>query len=1065
MMSSWCILKRILLRSPMRRAAAILLLLLAAQAGAEVGTTWTMAVAQPPWGGNEVKNALVHNNRIHVVTESSLWRSDNGTSWTLAADLPDRMSSTMDFVSFQGRLWAIPINDNTAVPGTKKPVFSADGKVWTPVSAADAPWAQGYRNTTLVYHEKIWVFYRDGLKAYCSGDGKNWLLANTPPGVSRSGASLVVFDDKMWMLGGYREDGLFANDGWCSTDGQTWTQAYPSANLYPRNQSGTVVFDGRLWLIGGYHADTNVIDPYNVYSWEYYFNDVHSTDDGIRWDKIPGNAPECELGTESQGSSYPSGRYYPYYPVSFQNKIWLFCGHLPVYATSLPGGAPRLRKVGDAGIIEGQSYSQKKPLMVQGTPPITWSLVSGPQGMTVNPQSGTVTWPWPLYRLTPYRIRLSAKNSLGADETSWTLAVAMQPAPRLSAPVFARGTQTTATWTSIPNISGYTIQRDDTSDFSKPLATITVSSMTLNQTFTGLVNGQISWFRVRGNTVGGLTGLWSNVTSCTQDAAAPAVTLVEDTRLGDWQPAVTARLIVGATDPGSRPSGLSQMRLSLDAKNWTAWMPVYPGVSTWLGRAGSAQVHLQVSDRVGNIKELAVTVNAAAPSALYVDDDNTGGPWEGTLAHPYRKIQEAIDAATNGKVVIVAPGQYKENIQFKGKNIVLRSADPQSPEIVKATVIDGQQKGHVVVFAGTEATSCTLAGFTITNGYVTGREDCRGGGILGNRAKAAVLNNRIVNNMVYYYNGYGSEWEGIIYNYHYGHGGGIAGCDGIIGNNIIANNRFAWNSAAGATVGKPQYPPPPQIYNIVQFEGAALYDCNGPIIQNTIWNNAGKDYDGSTLAQCQGPIRDNIIWNAKPVLLRQTSVPEYCCLNSTDTPAGEGNITVNPLLVDPAGGDFHLRADSPCIDAGGFNRVLRDMDGEARGIKGVAESRGDGTLFDIGADEFAPPEQALWIMAPEGGGTVAGNASLTVHWHADPARAGSTVNLFLYYGNTLVANLGPSTNALGDGTCAVRLPNVGGADYCIRAVSVKNPALFAQSAPFVMRAANAVAPGEWMSYR
>ena len=47
---------------------------------------------------------------------------------------------------------------------------------------------------------------------------------------------------------------------------------------------------------------------------------------------------------------------------------------------------------------------------------------------------------------------------------------------------------------------------------------------------------------------------------------------------------------------------------------------------------------------------------------LYVDDDNTIGPWDGTRAHPFQTIQEGIDAAENDDTVFVRNGIYHEQI-------------------------------------------------------------------------------------------------------------------------------------------------------------------------------------------------------------------------------------------------------------------------------------------------------------------------------------------------------------------------------------------------------------------
>ena len=59
----------------------------------------------------------------------------------------------------------------------------------------------------------------------------------------------------------------------------------------------------------------------------------------------------------------------------------------------------------------------------------------------------------------------------------------------------------------------------------------------------------------------------------------------------------------------------------------------------------------------------------------------------------YKTIQDAIDAAKNGDTILVAPEIYRENIDFLGKAITLRSdadGDPQTHDILpEKTIIDG----------------------------------------------------------------------------------------------------------------------------------------------------------------------------------------------------------------------------------------------------------------------------------------------------------------------------------------------------------------------------------------
>ncbi|HEY74959.1 MAG TPA: DUF5123 domain-containing protein [Thermoflexia bacterium] len=72
--------------------------------------------------------------------------------------------------------------------------------------------------------------------------------------------------------------------------------------------------------------------------------------------------------------------------------------------------------------------------------------------------------------------------------------------------------------------------------------------------------------------------------------------------------------------------------------------------------------------------------------------------------------------------------------------------------------------------------------------------------------------------------------------------------------------------------------------------------------------------------------------------------------NGADTSGGvvtsTDEIGGDPLFVNPAGGDYHLRAGSPAIDAGtAVPWLTTDLDGDQRPLC---------VGYDVGADEYVP---------------------------------------------------------------------------------------------------------------
>lgn len=133
---------------------------------------------------------------------------------------------------------------------------------------------------------------------------------------------------------------------------------------------------------------------------------------------------------------------------------------------------------------------------------------------------------------------------------------------------------------------------------------------------------------------------------------------------------------------------------------------------------------------------------------LYVNAANAGAE-QGTQASPFRTVQAAIDAADSGDKIMVAAGEYQQNLRIQTKALVLEGgyAANWSRDITNNTTTLASPGGNAVI--NLIETDSTIDGFTITGGTGSTEElpySTHGGGIYSRDGSPTISNNIIAEN-------------------------------------------------------------------------------------------------------------------------------------------------------------------------------------------------------------------------------------------------------------------------------------------------------------------------------
>ncbi len=417
---------------------------------------------------------------------------------------------------------------------------------------------------------------------------------------------------------------------------------------------------------------------------------------------------------------------------------------------------------------------------------------------------------------------------------------------------------------------------------------------------------------------------------------------------------------------------------------------------------------------------LSLGLFPTAASTLYVDLNSTNPtPPYADLPTAATNIQDAVDASTNGDLILVNDGVYQDGYAISGQSggggkgggllstnrvAVTKPVMVQSLNGPGAAYMDGGDVYRCVFLAN----GATLSGFTLQNGAVgwvqttvefghtnstTNAVD--GGGVAGLMLPIPSLYQGVVSNCLLTGNtatGFGGGASGVtlINCTLTGNaaiaGGGAASCN--LWNCIVNGNSAETN---GTLIIGPPYPTVASatgggicsstafnclIENNNAFDGGGAYETH--LVNCTIVNNTAAFGGGVDEEQTTPGSQVVYLWVTNCIIYDNHAGSggnygsgnlafDNCCVTPLPT-VGIGNFTNDPAFEDYWDSDFHLQSTSPCIN-GGDNHAVNsafDLDGNPRIVGGTV---------DIGAYEFQTPISVLgYLWAQQYGLPVDGSA-------------------------------------------------------------------------------------------
>jgi hypothetical protein len=206
------------------------------------GVGWTKQSGSSAYGGRTLHTSVAFDPNISGDAGAKMWviggltgsiktnevdYSDDGLTWHMARS----NGATNGFTARDAQSSVVFDNGDTSNPGAKMWVIGGQTGNGTPTNVGDVWWSLG---------------------------GTSWTQESsggTPVDIgARQGSSAVVFNGKMFVVGGLGNSGVYpTNTVESSSDGVTWTGA--AVTPFQRYGAVTLAYNGSIYVIGGIGSD------------------------------------------------------------------------------------------------------------------------------------------------------------------------------------------------------------------------------------------------------------------------------------------------------------------------------------------------------------------------------------------------------------------------------------------------------------------------------------------------------------------------------------------------------------------------------------------------------------------------------------------------------------------------------------------------------------------------------------------------------------------------------------------------------------------------------------------